>query len=325
MSNVLCKTNQEIPQDMLLGNLLFTNLIDMQIADSDLSAIFQKNNIPERYVKKISPSDAFRRASASIKNRIMYITATNGNGNDKVRVEIDEIKSDVDSIKRIIGIKRVNEVSEDITYEPMGEIIFNRAGGTCVATPYLVPGDADYQQFRDLCDEVENKYSEWSVYHNKDTVRNIINRIIADTHPVNLMPTGLCKFVPSGSTDLLYHLKEALSDMSLYRAKTSNGGDNIMEIIPVIDTEEQRALIEKNFTAEITEELFGFTQELKEVLSKKQTLSTRTATAYVEKFNVLRNKAKEYESLLGIYVDSIYQQITDSLALVDDNVEDATE
>jgi len=29
--------------------------------------------------------------------------------------------------------------------------------------------------------------------------------------------------------------------------------------------------------------------------------------------------------LLGIYVDSIYQQITDSLALVDDNVEDATE
>ena len=45
--------------------------------------------------------------------------------------------------------------------------------------------------------------------------------------------------------------------------------------------------------------------------------------AYIEKFNILRNKAKEYESLLGIYVDSIYQQITDSLTLVDDSTEDS--
>lgn len=323
MSNVLCKTNQEIPQDMLLGNLLFTNLIDMQIADSDLSAIFQKNSIPEHYVKKISPSDAFRRASSSIKNRILYIAGSNGN--DKVRVEIDEVKCDTDSIKRIIGIKKVDEINEDITYEAVGEIVFNRTGNTCVATPLMASTDVNYQPFRDLCDEVEDKYSEWSVYHNKDTIRNIINRIITDTHPVNLMPTGLCKFVPSSSTDLLYHLKEALTDMSLYRAKTALSGDNIMEIIPVIDTEEQRTLIEKNFTAEITEELFEFTQELKEVLSKKQTLSTRTATAYIEKFNILRNKAKEYESLLGIYVDSIYQQITDSLTLVDNSTEDVTE
>lgn len=317
MSNVLCKTNQEIPQDMLLGNLLFTNLIDMKIPASDLTGIFKSNNIPEHYVKDISQADAFRRASSSIKNRVMYITAVNGSGNDKVHVEIDEIKSDIDSIKRIIGVKRVNEVSEDITYEPMGEIIFNRAGGTCTATPYLVPGDTDYQQFRDLCDEVENKYADWSVYHNKDTVRNIINRIISDTHPVNLMPTGLCKFIPQPSTDLLYHLKDALGEMSSY----GTGGRNIMEVIPVIDTEEQRQLVEKNFTAEITDELFGFTQELKEVLTKRQTLSVRSATAYIDKFNLLKQKAKEYESLLGIYVTSIHQQITESLELVDANTE----
>lgn len=318
MSNVLCKTNQEIPQDMLLGNLLFTNLIDMKIPATDLTGIFKSNNIPESYVKDISQADAFRRASSSIKNRILYVTGANGN--DKVRIEIDEIKSDVDGIKRIIGIKRVNEVSEDITYEPVGEILFNRTGGTCVATPHLAPGDADYQQYRDLCDEVENKYADWSVYHNKDTVRNIINRIIADTHPVNLMPTGLCKFIPQTSTDLLYNLKEALKEMSMY-ASTPTMSRNIMEIIPVIDTEEQRELIEKNFTAEITDELFDFTQELRNILTQRQSLSVRSATAYIEKFNLLRNKAKEYESLLGVYVDSIHQQITDALDLVNDNTD----
>lgn len=319
MSNVLCKTNQEIPQDMLLGNLLFTTLIDMKIADADLTAIFKQCNVPEKYIKKISEVDAFRRASSSIKNRILFVTDTNGNP-EKVHIEVDEIKCDVDGIKRIIGIKRVDEVNEDIQYEPVGEIVFNRTGNVCVATPLSAPGDVDYQLFRDLCDEVEDKYADWSMYHNKDTVRNIINRIIADTHPVNLMPTGLCKFIPQNSTDLLYNLKEALKVMSTYRTNVMNG-DNIMEVIPVIDTEEQRELIEKNFTAEITDELFNFTQELKEVLTKKATLSVRTATSYVEKFNLLKQKAQEYESLLGIYVDSIHQQIVKSLEFVEDNKE----
>ena len=314
MSNVLYKSNQEIPQDMLLGNLLFTNLIDMKIAATDLAAIFQKNNIPESYVKDISQADAFRRASSSIKNRILLLSAAS----EKVRVEVDEVKSDYNGIKRIIGIKKVDDVNEDISYQPVGEIVFNRSNGLCVATPLLAVGDVDYQAIRDICDEVENKYQDWSVYHNKDTVRNIINRIISDTHPVNLMPTGLCKFVPQGSTDLLYHLKEALSDLSLYRDKSSSG-DNIMEIIPVIDTDEQRNLVEKNFTAEITNELFAFTQELKDVLTKKQSLSTRTASSYIDKFNTLKSKAQEYESLLAVYVQSIHTQITDALELADNN------
>ena len=314
MSNVLCKTNQEIPQDMLLGNLLFTNLIDMRIPVADLISIFQSNNIPDSYVRTISEADAFRRASSSIKNRILLLNAAT----EKVRVEVDEVKSDYEGIKRIIGVKKVDEVSEDISYQPVGEIIFNRTNNLCTATPLFAPGDVDYQAIRDLCDEVENKYQDWSVYHNKDTVRNIINRIISDTHPVNLMPTGLCKFIPQTSTDLLYNLKQALTEMQSY-ASTPTMSRNIMEIIPVIDTEEQRNLIEKNFTAEITDELFSFTQELKDVLQKKQVLSTRTANAYIEKFNILKAKAKEYESLLGIYVDSIYTQIKDSLDLVDQN------
>lgn len=299
---------------MLLGNLLFTNLIDMRISVADLISIFQSNNIPDSYVRAISEADAFRRASSSIKNRILLLNAAT----EKVRVEVDEVKSDYEGIKRIIGVKKVDEVAEDISYQPVGEIIFNRTNNLCTATPLFAPGDADYQAIRDLCDEVENKYQDWSVYHNKDTVRNIINRIISDTHPVNLMPTGLCKFIPQTSTDLLYNLKQALIEMQSYTS-TPTMSRNIMEIIPVIDTEEQRNLIEKNFTAEITDELFSFTQELKDVLQKKQVLSTRTANAYIEKFNILKAKAKEYESLLGIYVDSIYTQIKDSLDLVDQN------
>ena len=199
MANALYKTNQSIPQDMLLGNLSFINLTDMTIPHTDLENIFQSNNIPTDYVRQISATDAFRRASSSIKNRVGYV-----DGN-KVVVNVDEVKNDKHGIKRILGIKRVDDVAEDIQYESMAEIYFNRANNTCSATPMIGSTDPAYTMVSDLCDEVVDNYGDWSVYHNKDTVRNIVNRIIGDTHPISLMPTGLCKFIPSTSTDLLYN------------------------------------------------------------------------------------------------------------------------
>ena len=318
MSNALYKTNQDIPQDMLLGNLLFTNLIDMKIDENDLISIFQKNNIPETYVKKISKADAFRRATSSVKNRIIYIQDSSTGLLMKAKVEVDEVKSDCDGIKRILGFKAVDEKNEDVSYIPMGYISFDRTSEQVIygIEPQYIQNNDVLGVFTDMSDN----YTDWSVYHNKDTVRNIINRIISDTHPINLMPTGLCKFVPSSSQDMLYNLKEALSQMNQFNIG-SNVKSNIVEIIPVIDTHEQRSLIEKNFSAEITDELFEFTQELKNVLTQKQSLSVRSATAYIEKFNLLNAKAKEYESLLGIYVDGIHQQITDALDLVNDNTD----
>lgn len=312
MTNALYKTNQSIPQDMLLGNLSFINLTDMSIPHTDLENIFKSNNIPSDYVRQISATDAFRRASSSVKNRVGYVDGY------KVVTNVDEVKNDKYGIKRILGIKKVDDVAEDVQYESMAEIYFNRANNTCSATPMIGSADPAYIMVSDLCDEIVDNYSDWSVYHNKDTIRNIVNRIIGDTHPISLMPTGICKFVPSMSTDLLYNLKNALKEMSVY---SSNSSENIMEIIPVIDTEEQRGLVEKNFRAEITDEMFAFTQELKDVLQIKQTLSARTAASYIEKFNALREKSKEYESLLGIYIECIHAQITEAIELVNDNTD----
>jgi len=319
MANALYQTNQSIPQDMLLGNLLFTNLTDMKISEIELIDIFKNNNVPESYVRKISKADAFRRASSSIKNQTLHVNNAASGLLEKVHVEIDEIRNDTDSIKRVIGIKRIDKVNEDIGYEPIGEILFNRSNNTCTALTTVSSADPDYQIYQNLCCDVENRYFDWSVYHNKDTVRNIINRIINDTHPINLMPTGLCKFIPGSSTDLMYNLRAALGDLSGYSLNMNS--KNVMEIIPVIDTDDQRNLIQKNFTMEITDELFAFTQELKEAIISKQTLNSRSANAYIEKFKTLQEKAKEYESLLGIYVGAIHQQIVEALATVDDNKE----
>lgn len=309
MSNAICNTNKEIPQEMLLGNLIFINLTDMVVAESDIKQLFKNHNIPEKYVRDISQADAFRRASSSIKNRSVVMSG------EDYKVNVDEVRSDADGIKRIVGVKRIDSAKEDVSYESVAEIVFHRDTGS-ISTMEM-PFCPDINVVHTLCEEVSNKYAEWSVYHNKDTVRNIINRIIQDTHPINLMPTGLCKFTPNTSAPLLYSLKNCLNEMSRYSVDVHR--ENIMEVIPVIDTSEQRGLVEKNFKVELTDELSGFVNELRDVLQKKQKITSRSAAAYIERFNMYQEKIKDYENLLGIYSGSLRAQISEGLQLIDDS------
>lgn len=311
----LYASNKSIPQDMLLGNLVFMNLSDMKIPVSDMKSIFLSAGLPESYIRDISAADAYRRATSSVKGK--RLTTSTG---AEVKLEVDEVRCDEKGIKRIVGVKAIDDINEEVEYKSIAEVVFNRDTGDVTAFT-LNQANLDQQDIDVIKKDIIDKYKDWSVYHNKDTVKNIINRIVASIHPVNLMPTGLCKFIPKSNTDTLYNLKEALEQMSSYRIDP-NSHENICEIIPVLDTDDQRNLIDANFNAEITDELFKFTQELRDVLQKKATLSTRSAQSYIEKFKLLKAKTKEYEDLLGIYTDAIYAQITDALNLVDSSKDD---
>ena len=319
MANALYTDNKQIPQDMLLGNLLFMNLSDMKISDTELHDIFKKTNMPEEFIRDISPADAFRRATSSFKGRKIEITDSQGNI-ISVKLEVDEVRTDADGIKRIIGIKNANRINETVEYDPIISVTFER-DTTDVATVILgIQPPHTLQIYQAIVKEVLDKYADWAVYHNKDTVKNMINRIVQSTNPVNLMPTGLCKFIPKNHSDLLYNLRDALGEMSDNRINP-NDHENICEIIPVIDTDEQRDLITNNFNAEITNDLFAFTQELKDVIQKRNVLSSRSANAYIERSNALIAKAKDYEDLLGFYDSAIHAQLEEITGLVNDNKE----
>lgn len=318
MNKTLCVNNRDIPQDMILGNLVFMNLTDMKIPQTDLANIFANNNIPQTYIRKIFPADTFRRATSYPKGR--SVTIKNANGDlISVKIEVDEVKCNNNCIKRIVGIKSVNQLNEKVNYDPVAMVFMDRNTSSFNSYVTVAGNNPNVSTYQAICDEMQKNYNEWLVYHNKTTIRNLINRIVADTHPVNLMPTGLCKFTPISHSDLIYNLKSALKEMDGYRQ--GNDGKNIMEIIPVVDTDEQRNMVQKNMTVEVTNELADFVSDLREIIQTKQTISTRTAKAYIDKFNFLREKVKDYEQLLGIYVTSIGSQITAALKLVNDNME----
>ena len=89
----LYQNNKDVPEDMLLGNLLFFNLNDMTVDENDLIALFKANNISEDFIRPISHADAFRRASSSIKNATVTYTDDNGDTFEG-KINVDEVVND---------------------------------------------------------------------------------------------------------------------------------------------------------------------------------------------------------------------------------------
>ena len=315
---VLYDNNIDVPDEMLLGNLLFMNVTDMTASPNEIKNIFAKNGLDEDYVRQIHASDAFRRATSSIKHRKIAVP-----GEPEIRTEITEVTCDKNIIKRILTFRSIDEVAEEVEYENVAEIIFNRSSESLkviVYSNFIAANSTLSAEAQKLCHEAEKTYYDWKTYHNRDTIRNIINRIVDDMHPVNLMPTGICKFIPKKYSDTVNGLKGSLEDLNSFTNKPE--AENIVETIPVIDTSEQRDLIRKNAESEIYEEMFAITQELKDIIVSKNLIPKKTAMSYAQKLKVIREKISDYNSLIALYDGAIMTQLKEAVKLIDENKEE---
>lgn len=297
MSGAIYQTYDDIPNEILLGDLLFMTTVPMKIPKTDLKNIFMANGIPESFVREISAADAFRRATSSVQGRF-----------GSWKVEVDEVRSDKNGIKKTVGIKTINS-NDTVNYLPIIDIIFDRSNENAAVLKYNT--NIQYLQCENEADAISaqilDNFNEWKVYHTKETIVNTIKRIVQSMHPVNLMPTGLCKFIPKKYSSMLKGLKEALGQMNAYRDDLNSS--NLCEIIPVIDTEEQRNYIAKTCESEVKTELIGTILEMKDMLKNKGSLTQRSVTSYVERFKMLSDKVDDYQQVLGTYKDILKAQI----------------
>lgn len=310
MGKAICQSNVDLDERLLLGYLFFYNLGEIKISENDLEAIFVKNIMPRSFIKKINKADAFRRASAKSKATINI----NYNGSlKKARLEVDEVKTNPDGILRLLGRKLIDEKNEALSYESVGKIIFNRKTESVITEvdPKFL-GEFDYSQ---VLAESNFRYQDFIKFHTRDTIRNITNSILEDMYPVNLMPSGLAKFIPKSNKDSLYALQGVIRDLKAF------GTDCLFEIVPIIDTDEQRKIIRRAAEREVDEDLFNFTQELKEVLNDKKAITSRSAVSYIDKFKSLEIKVNAYESLLGNYMDALKHQLVQAIKFVEVNTE----
>jgi len=312
MSKLLFQSNKDIPDEMLLGYMFFQKTpSEIKIDESDLISLLTKSQLPEHYVRKISRADAFRRATTEIKETA---TITVNGQNVEALIEITQVANDNDQIVRLLGRKLIDSDNQEVDYNTVGRIDYDkRAGSMGVSVDPVYAGEYDYQK---ILDDAIVRFHLYANYHNRETIKNMTIRIIKDMAPISLLDSGVAKFIPVKYKQNLYCLQELISLLGSYGCQ-----DGAFEIIPVMDTEEQRDLINRQATLSITEEVKDLMAQLAANLQSKGPLTPNSAQNYMEKFLKIQEVVRDYEETIQCLFPILGQQIKKAMLTVEQSTE----
>lgn len=293
----------EIDPSLLLGHLLFLNMDEVKIHKDDLAALFQKHSLSPSFLpEEIKPHDAYRRASSKAAQSIEVLN-TNG-ATQKARLLVRETKKDDKQVVRNLVRELLDEQNAAAEYATVGKMIFDRDNETMnISWDHNFLNEFDY---RKILEDTQDLYTEWTQYHTKDTVRNILNKVIRSMYPVSIMQGGRAQFIPKRSQDVLYNMKAVVEELP---------GGSLAEIVHIIDTTDQRSLITKNLEKEVLYDVDKLLNDFAEVL-QQPTIRSSTLKRYAQAVVELQQKTQEYENLLSSKMEVINQQLQVALTKV---------
>jgi hypothetical protein len=114
------------------------------------------------------------------------------------------------------------------------------------------------------------------------------------------------KFVPKGYYDTLKGLQALLADLE---ANYAGGADCSMDLIPIVNTLEQREIITRKATFALKEESEDLIVTFAETLKSQQEIQPNYAEKLIARALELRSRMTEYEQLLSVRLTVIDEQL----------------
>lgn len=297
------KDINSIDKNSLLGYMVFYHVPEIKISHKDLEQIFDNNKMEKASLPpKIYEHDAFRRATGKIRGTV----SVNLSGENKdAKLNVDEVRNDKNFIVRALGRKVADSEHDSIDYETVGHMFFNK--DTKQMTYNSTVGmDSEYN-YQEILEETLNLFTDWINYHTKDTVRNIVNKIVKSMQPVNIIKGAY--FIPKKEFDTVKGLKGIIDDLGDYASEEVPA----MEIIPLLDTIEQRTMVEDRVNKEVMNDVDNLVFELSEMLTEGKDIHKRTINRVTCQFQELRDKTNTYATLLQTKMGAIEQQLSTAI------------
>lgn len=302
MSFLAVNPSGGVPES-ILGYLEFHSIPDLRILKADLANLWSKHNLPGEFLPgEIRPCDAFRRATATGQQTIKV----NWNGGIyQSRMLVREVKCDISEIVRLLVREIVDSRNEVLDYATAGRIVFTRSNNK-VSTKFEWGLSPEYN-YENILQSIECTYDDFVNFHTRDTVRNLVHKLIRSCNPVNIIPRSQGKFIPRRNHSLLLDLKALLSDLQPF----ANREECRMDLIPIINSTDQRELVARRASVELTGELDTLVSDLAEHLQKGDDMKIDTVQRITNRALELQERAREYERLLNVRLKVLRSQLSE--------------
>lgn len=297
------KLNSQINPESLLGYLEFHSIPDLRVPKSDLAVLWSKHALPPEFLPgEIRTCDAFRRATAALKKTAQV----NWQGSPyTARLLVREVKSDSNEIVRLLVREVVDSKNEVLDYATVGKIIFYRNSNT-VHTHWNNNLLSEYA-YDGVLRQMKNTYDEFVNYHTRDTVRNLVAKAIRYSNPVSIIPRSQGKFIPKKNHSLLLGVKSLMTDLQIY----AKGQECTMDLIPIVNTAEQRELVARRAGIELAGELETLVAELADHLKGAKDININIVKRITNKSLELQDRVREYEKLVNVRLNVLRSQLAE--------------
>jgi hypothetical protein len=291
VENLVVVKDSENVDVSFLWHLLWFTISDVKISREQLEQIFTDIGIPEKYLPNpISPRDAFRRATKMIEFKR---EPKEGEQQTYTNILVREVSSNRERIIRQIVREVVDSKNVTLSYDPIAQLTLRNE---TLEARYLTHSSniTDYEI--DIIDSIPDLYENAKENYNGKNVRDIIKNILYECNPVSVRPSGGVYFVPYKYTDTVENLKtfaRELANFSITETRTQ------MFSVPVIDTQEQRDMVEDSLENQVISGSISLINEMKELVSQgNRRITQYLAEQYIDKVKALKNLVTEYEDML---------------------------
>lgn len=299
------RSNAEIDASELLGFLEFHTISDLRIHKDDLGAIFNKNGLDPKFMpQEIKPHDAYRRATAKATSTV----SIDFNGKpSEARLMVREVKADNNMVIRHLVRELVDKKNEQLGYATVGKFILQKKSGMMdISWDSSFLSEYEYDV---LLADIQALYNEWTQFHTKDTVNNIVRRVVNDMNHVSIMPNGRATFIPRNQRATLENLRGVIDDLKDYH---TGANPSIMELIPMMDTSDQRDMVKRRAEMQLSEEANMLLADFADLLAK-DTASVKTVQRYAKRVVDLQVRLGEYEDLIQNKMTVLSNQLQDAM------------
>lgn len=215
---------------------------------------------------------------------------------------------------RLLNRKLIDKINQRTPLVTVGKLEFERASG-CMRV-FSMPTMQFEFDYDSILQEAKDAYLELKEYHNQDTLRNVVNKLVASTGPVSMQGHSQGKFIPRDQIGTMRGLKSLLGELKEYAGTQECS----LFLLPMVDCQDLRDTLTQRLTSEIESETSTILAEAQEA-RKKGKLKLEKAQSLIERFIGLQSKVKTFESLIKTEMPEVRNHLVWAM----DNIEEESD
>lgn len=306
-----------IRKETLLGWVAWYGISDPQVEYEPLKQKFEDLGLDEGALPApLRPGDSFKRACRYAQESKIPVPGTDLYANILIR----KVTTDTNLLVWHMVVETVDAEGEKLGYDEIAALKFHKDQGTPDADgkpqgrlEILRTQTSHGKGYRGLSDRAvarfRQEFEDAQKYIDSQTLRQTVRRQLDMMRAFLLRKNGSVYFVPTDQQPKA----EALADLLDW---IGNGSG--FHILPLIDTDKQREMIQGAFEDEVHESAQRMINDLREAIVREEPITNGAWVEMLDRKEKLLERAREYSDL----IDREFAKAGTELALLDDSLQE---